>query len=162
MEARRGHAARSAYSSVLLFPPFTGAARCSPFLSALCPFLSLHPSFVPAVIVYPPEHLHHLSSVSLSLSRSLSPAALCLPPLLLSIPDGLSEPSVVKLTLRWARLWHFAHAGWYCAKKSSEGYVLICLLPRHSTPRFMLWSLKTITSIEDLTHISISIWSKSR
>lgn len=100
MEARGGHALHihlsfcSCYSLVSLCSPWA----FSP--SSLLPAVVLSPRTPSWCILSPPF---------------LSPTALPS-----SSPSHLhtSEPSVVKLTLRWTRLWLFTNAVWYSAKKS--------------------------------------------
>lgn len=71
----------------------------------------IHPS-VPSVHDLLPLYLIPVCPFSVpALTCTLSQFLLSPPLLLLPVPDGLTEPSVVKLTLRWTGLWLFAHAG---------------------------------------------------
>lgn len=99
---------------------------CSLHSPGLLCLLSLHPFYVPAVILYP-KHLHDLSSV-------------------FSVPCCSVSLSSTPLHPRWTK-WTLcskinfekneAMVSWTCSmifcQKCSEGYVLIYLLSRHST-----------------------------
>lgn len=103
------------------------------FLSSLR--ASSHPPSPPRT---PPQFI-----LSSPLLPFCPPTVLRLPPLLLSIPDRLSEPSVVKLTLRWTRLWLFAHAVWHSAKNAVK--VMSWSIYCQDTP--LLWLLQLCSGV---------------